>query len=96
MLYEAHHIFQVYFLLSKFRNVTTIYSRIMLIIMSSQWISYIFDKKAGYSFNDNWYSNISSLTSIIRVYSAIEETKNVSLYWIILYIFFLIFFFVCV
>ena len=84
----VNHIYSLYYELMRDRNVSTIFASIMFLIMAVQMLALIYDKRADYPFMDKWYLTISTVIAAFRIYPAIEDSDNVTFYWVAQYFFF--------
>eukprot|EP00826_Nyctotherus_ovalis_P010549 TRINITY_DN12774_c0_g2_i4.p1 TRINITY_DN12774_c0_g2~~TRINITY_DN12774_c0_g2_i4.p1 ORF type:complete len:298 (+),score=57.38 TRINITY_DN12774_c0_g2_i4:57-950(+) len=86
----VHRVYNLYYELMRDRSVSTSFAAGLILTMFIQMIGFVYDKRADYPFDDEWYSSISSVTAAFRIYPAIEAAGNSTLYWITQYSFFVL------
>lgn len=84
----VHHVYSLYYELMRDRSVSTSFAAVLVLTAFIQVVGFVYDKRADYPFDDEWYSSISSVVATFRVYPAIETTGSPTLYWIAQYSFF--------
>ena len=71
---------QIYFELMKERQMRLPFAVILMVIMSLQFIGYMFYRKTNFPFEDGMHDTISEILDVIRIYPAIESAKSTELY----------------